>query len=404
MRLRVKMASLFAAILVAPAAYAQSPGVTPQQITLGTILPFSGPASSYSVSGQASIAYFDKINAEGGINGRKIKVISYDDAYSPSKTVEQARKLIESDEVLLLYGTFGTPTNVAIMRYMNAKKVPLLFVVSGGTIFGDYRKSPWTMGFRPSYQSEGQIYAKYILKTKPDAKVAVLYQNDDFGKDHLTGLKAGLEDRASRMIVAEAPYETAEPTIDSQIVRLKASGADVFILFSSNKFSAQALRKSAEIGWDALRILAGASSSVGAVMKTAGFSNVQGVVSATTQKDPDDPQWSDDAGVKRWREFMDKYYPSGDRHDLTVVSGYSTAQILTGILGELGRDITRERVMDVASNLQINQLDMLLPGIQLKTSPTDHYPIEQMQLVKFSGEHWALFGDIIDAGKIAIAD
>ena len=404
MRFRVKMASLFATILVAPAAYAQSPGVTPQQITLGTILPFSGPASSYSVSGQASIAYFDKINAEGGINGRKIKVISYDDAYSPSKTVEQARRLIESDEVLLLYGTFGTPTNVAIMRYMNAKKVPLLFIVSGGTIFGDHRKSPWTMGFRPSYQSEGQIYAKYILKTKPDAKIAVLYQNDDFGKDHLTGLKAGLEDKASKMIVAEAPYETADPTIDSQIVRLKASGADVFILFSSNKFSAQALRKSAEIGWDALRILAGASSSVGAVMKAAGFSNVQGVISATTQKDPDDPQWRDDAGVKRWREFMDKYYPSGDQHDLTVVSGYSTAQILTGILGELGQDITRERVMDAASNLHINQLDMLLPGIQLKTSPTDHYPLEQMQLVKFSGEHWALFGDIIDAGKIVISD
>jgi len=404
MRVRVKMALLFATILVAPAAYAQSPGVTSQEITLGTILPFSGPASSYSVSGKASIAYFDKINAEGGINGRKIKVISYDDAYSPPKTVEQARRLIESDEVLLLYGTFGTPTNVAIMRYMNAKKVPQLFVVSGGTIFGDHRKNPWTMGFRPSYQSEGQIYAKYILKTKPDAKIAVLYQNDDFGKDHLTGLKAGLEDKASKMIVAEAPYETVEPTVDSQIVRLKASGADILILFSSNKFSAQALRKSAEIGWDAMRILAGASSSVGAVMKAAGFSNVQGVVSATTQKDPDDPQWKDDAGVKRWREFMDKYYPSGDQHDLTVVTGYSTAQILTGILGELGQDITRQRVMDAASNLHINQLDMLLPGIQLKTSPTDHYPIEQMQLVKFSGEHWALFGDIIDAGKIVISD
>ncbi|HMF67011.1 MAG TPA: ABC transporter substrate-binding protein [Phyllobacterium sp.] len=404
MRVRVKIALLFATILVAPAAYAQSPGVTPQEITLGTILPFSGPASSYSVSGKASIAYFDKINAEGGINGRKIKVISYDDAYSPPKTVEQARRLIESDEVLLLYGTFGTPTNVAIMRYMNAKKVPQLFVVSGGTIFGDHRKNPWTMGFRPSYQSEGQIYAKYILKTKPDAKIAVLYQNDDFGKDHLTGLKAGLEDKASKMIVAEAPYETVEPTVDSQIVRLKASGADILILFSSNKFSAQALRKSAEIGWDAMRILAGASSSVGAVMKAAGFSNVQGVVSATTQKDPDDPQWKDDAGVKRWREFMDKYYPSGDQHDLTVVTGYSTAQILTGILGELGQDITRQRVMDAASNLHINQLDMLLPGIQLKTSPTDHYPIEQMQLVKFSGEHWALFGDIIDAGKIVISD
>jgi branched-chain amino acid transport system substrate-binding protein len=398
------MASLFATIFVAPTAYAQPPGVTPQQITLGTILPFSGPASSYSVSGQASVAYFDKINAEGGINGRKIKVISYDDAYSPSKTVEQARRLIESDEVLLLYGTFGTPTNVAIMRYMNAKKVPQLFVVSGGTIFGDHRKNPWTMGFRPSYQSEGQIYAKYILKTKPDAKIAVLYQNDDFGRDHLTGLKAGLEDKASKMIVAEAPYETVEPTVDSQIVRLKASGADILILFSSNKFSAQALRKSAEIGWDVLRILAGASSSVGAVMKAAGFSNVQGVVSATTQKDPDDPQWKDDAGVKRWREFMDKYYPSGDQHDLTVVTGYSTAQILTGILGELGQDITRQRVMDAASNLYINQLDMLLPGIQLKTSPTDHYPIEQMQLVKFSGEHWALFGDIIDAGKIVISE
>lgn len=385
-------------------AAAQSPGVTDKEITLGTVLPFSGPASSYATSGMAGIAYFDKVNAEGGINGRTIKVISYDDGYSPPKTVEQARKLVEGDEVLLLFSTFGTPTNVAIMKYMNVKKVPQLFVGTGGTIFGDHKKNPWTMGFRTSYQTEGQIYAKYLLKTKPDAKIAVLFQNDDFGKDHFTGLRAGLGDAAKKMIVAETGYETGMPTVDSQIVNLKASGADVLMLFSSNKFSAQALRKAAEIGWKPQTFLVGASSSVAAVMKNAGFENVQGVISGAFQKDPDDPQWARDEGVARWRAFMEKYYPKGDQHDLNVVSGYNSAQVLEQILKKIGSNVTREAVMAGASSLKDVRLDMLLPGITVNTSTTDHYPVEQMQLVRFEGERWVLFGDIIDGGKIEIAD
>ncbi|UGV28865.1 branched-chain amino acid ABC transporter substrate-binding protein [Rhodopseudomonas boonkerdii] len=386
------------------ASWAQSPGVTDKEITLGTILPFSGPASSYATSGMAGIAYFDKVNAEGGINGRTIKVISYDDGYSPPKTVEQARKLVESDEVLMLFSTFGTPTNVAIMKYMNIKKVPQLFVGTGGTIFGDHKKNPWTMGFRTSYQTEGQIYAKYLLKTKSDAKIAVLYQNDDFGKDHLTGLRVGLGEAGKKMIVAETGYEVSMPTVDSQVMNLKASGADVLVLFSSNKFSAQALRKSAEIGWKPLTFIAGASSSVAAVMKNAGFENVQGVISGAFQKDPDDPQWARDEGVARWRAFMEKYYPKGDQHDLNVVSGYNSAQVIEQILKGLGKDVTRARVMEAASSLKDVKLDMLLPGITVNTAITDHYPVEQLQLVKFEGERWKLFGDIIDGGKIEIAD
>lgn len=386
------------------ASWAQSPGVTDKEITLGTILPFSGPASSYATSGMAGIAYFDKVNAEGGINGRTIKVISYDDGYSPPKTVEQARKLVESDEVLMLFSTFGTPTNVAIMKYMNIKKVPQLFVGTGGTIFGDHKKNPWTMGFRTSYQTEGQIYAKYLLKTKSDAKIAVLYQNDDFGKDHLTGLRVGLGEAGKKMIVAETGYEVSMPTVDSQVVNLKASGADVLVLFSSNKFSAQALRKSAEIGWKPLTFIAGASSSVAAVMKNAGFENVQGVISGAFQKDPDDPQWARDEGVARWRAFMEKYYPKGDQHDLNVVSGYNSAQVIEQILKGLGKDVTRARVMEAASSLKDVKLDMLLPGITVNTATTDHYPVEQLQLVKFEGERWKLFGDIIDGGMIEIAD
>jgi branched-chain amino acid transport system substrate-binding protein len=401
---RLAWAAVAAISMTASTVLAQSPGVTDKQITLGTILPFSGPASSYATSGLAAVAYFDKINAEGGINGRTIKVISYDDGYSPPKTVEQARKLVESDEVLLLFSTFGTPTNVAIMKYMNTKKVPQLFVGTGGTIFGDHKKNPWTMGFRTSYQTEGQIYAKYILKTRPDARIAVLYQNDDFGRDHLTGLRAGLGEAAKRMIVAETGYETGMPTVDSQVVNLKASGADVLILFSSNKFSAQALRKSAEIGWKPQILLAGASSSVAAVMKNAGFENVQGVISAAYQKDPDDPQWANDEGVKRWRDFMEKYYPKGDQHDLNVVSGYNSGQAMEQVFRGLGNNVTRESVMAGATSLKDLKLDMLLPGITVSTSKTDHYPVEQMQLVKFSGERWALFGEIIEGGKIQIAD
>ncbi|WP_271604470.1 MULTISPECIES: ABC transporter substrate-binding protein [unclassified Bradyrhizobium] len=403
MKIAIRGLTLAALSLASPA-LSQTPGVTDTELSLGTILPLSGPASSYSAFGTTAIAYFDKVNDEGGINGRRVKVISYDDGYSPPRTVEQARKLIESDEVLLLYCTFGTPTNVAIMRYVNAKKVPQLFVATGGTVFGDHKKNPWTMGFRPSYQTEGQVFANYILKTKPDAKIAVLFQNDDYGRDHLIGLRAGLGELAPKMLVAEASYETSQPTVDSQIVNLRSSGADVLMLFSSNKFSAQALRKAAEIGWNPQRFLAGASSSVAAVMTAAGLSNVQDVISAAFSKDPDDPQWESDAGVVRWRAFMTKYYPKGDQHDLNTVSGYMYAELLAQILQKVGRNVARSDVMAAAENLKNVELDMLLPGIRINTSRTDHYPIEQMQLVRFTGSRWVLFGDIIDGGRIVIAD
>jgi branched-chain amino acid transport system substrate-binding protein len=370
-------------------------GATDTEIKIGNIMPYSGPASAYGVIGKTEEAYFKKINAEGGINGRKINFISYDDAYSPPKAVEQARKLVESDEVLLLFNPLGTPSNTAIQKYLNAKKVPQLFVASGATKWNDPKDFPWTMGWQPSYQSEARIYAKYLLKEKPGAKIAVLYQNDDFGKDYLKGLKDGLGDKTS-MIVAEESYETAEPAIDGHIVKLKATGADVFVSITTPKFAAQAIKKLAEIEWKPLHIVSNVSASVGGVLKPAGFENAQGLLSAAYAKDGADPQWDNDPGMKKFYAFLEKYFPDANRLDGSVVYGYGVAQTMVKVLEMCGDDLTRENVMKQAASLKDFTPDTLLPGIKINTSATNFAPIEQLQMMRFKGEKWDLFGDIIN--------
>ena len=372
-------------------------GATDTEIKIGNIMPYSGPASSYGVIGKTEEAYFNKINAEGGINGRKINFISYDDGYSPPKTVEQARKLVESDEVLLIFNSLGTPPNSAIQKYMNTVKVPQLFVATGATKWDDPKHFPWTMGWQPSYQSETQIYAKYILKNKPDAKIGVLYQNDDYGKDYLKGLKDELGAKGAKLIVAEDSYETTEPTIDSHIVRLKASGADVFVDITISKFAAQAIKKNAEIGWKPLHLLNSVSSSIGATIKPAGFDAAQNIVSATYIKDPTDPQWKDDPGMKTFNAFLDKYYPEANRSDIFVLYGYTVAQNMVYVLKQCGDNLTRANIMTQAANIKGLKLDGLLPGITVTTSATDFAPIQQLKLEKLQGETWHLFGDIISA-------
>jgi ABC-type branched-subunit amino acid transport system substrate-binding protein len=373
------------------------PGVTDTEIKIGNIMPYSGPASAYGVIGRTEAAYFKKINDAGGINGRKINFISYDDAYSPPKTVEQARKLVESDEVLLIFNALGTPTNSAIHKYMNAKRVPQLFVATGATKWNDPKEFPWTMGYQPSYQSETQIYAKYILKQLPNAKIAVLYQNDDYSKDYLKGLKDGLGAKAASMIVAEESYETTEPTIDSHIVRLKSSGADVFINITTPKFAAQAIKKVAEIEWKPTHFLNNVSASVGSVIKPAGYENSQNIISAAYLKDASDPQWDNDPGMKQFYDFLAKDFPEGNKLDGGTVSGYGFAQVLIQVLKQCGDDLTRENVMKQAANLRDYRTEVLLPGIKINTSATDFAPLSQLQLMKFKGEKWELFGDIISA-------
>jgi branched-chain amino acid transport system substrate-binding protein len=371
------------------------PGVTDSEIKIGNTSPYSGPASAFGTVARTEEAYFRKINAEGGINGRKIVFISYDDAYSPPKTLEQTRKLVESDEVLLVFNALGTATNSAVHKYLNARKVPQLFVSSGASKWNDPKNFPWTMGFSPTYQNEGRIYAKYLLKEKPGAKVAVLFQNDDFGKDYLKGFKEGLGDKASSMIVAESAFDVAEPVIDSHVVKLKASGADVFLDIATPKFAAQAIKKVSELGWKPLHILSYVSASIGSVIKPAGFENAQGIVSAAYFKDPNDPAWKDDKGVRELNAFLDKYFPEANRSDTLIINGYNPAQTLVQVLKQCGDDLTRENVMKQAASLKTFQLGMLLPGIAVDTSPADHAPIEQWQLMRFQGETWHLFGDVI---------
>jgi len=371
-------------------------GATDTEIKIGNIMPYSGPASAYGVIGKTEEAYFRKINAEGGINGRKINFISYDDAYSPPKTVEQARKLVESDEVLLVFNPLGTPPNTAIQKYLNTKKVPQLFVATGATKWNEPKEFPWTMGWQPNYQSETQIYAKYIIKNHPNAKIAVLYQNDDYGKDYLKGLKDGLGSKTS-MIVIEDSYEVSEPTIDSHIVKLKASGADVFINITTPKFAAQAIKKNAEIGWKPLHFLNNVSASVGSVMKPAGFDNAQDIISSAYLKDPTDSQWKDDAGMKAWNEFLDKYYPEANRADGSVMYAYTVAQGLVHVLKNCGDNLTRENIMKQAASINNLELGGLLPGVKVNTSPTDFAPISQLQLMKFKGDTWERFGEILSS-------
>jgi ABC-type branched-subunit amino acid transport system substrate-binding protein len=372
-------------------------GATDTEIKIGNIMPYSGPASAYGIIGRTEAAYFKKINDAGGINGRKINFISYDDAYSPPKTVEQARKLVESDEVLFIFNSLGTPPNSAIQKYMNSKKVPQLFVATGATKWNDPQNFPWTMGWQPNYQSETQIYAKYILKNKPDAKIAVLYQNDDYGKDYLKGLKDGLGQKAASMIVVEESFETSEPTIDNHIVKLKSTNADIFINISTPKFAAQAIKKMAEIQWKPTHFLNNVSASVGSVIKPAGFENSQDIISAAYLKDASDKQWDDDPGMKEFYAFMSKDFPEGDKLDGSTVVGYGVAQTLVQILKQCGDDLTRANVMKQAASLKDFRTEVLLPGIKINTSPTDFAPISQLQLMKFKGEKWDLFGDVISA-------
>ncbi|WP_407115207.1 ABC transporter substrate-binding protein [Bradyrhizobium sp. LMG 9283] len=398
-RLGAFSAALVLAATLSTTAFAQKKydaGASDTEIKIGNIMPYSGPASAYGVIGKTEEAYFRKINAEGGINGRKINFITYDDAYSPPKTVEQARKLVESDEVLLIFNSLGTPPNSAIQKYMNSKKVPQLFVATGATKWNDPKDFPWTMGWQPNYQSESQIYAKYILKNHPDAKIGVLYQNDDYGKDYLKGFKDGLGTKAS-MIIIEDSYEVSEPTIDSHIVRLKSSGADVFFNITTPKFAAQAIKKNAEIGWKPLHFLNNVSASIGSVIKPAGFENAQGIISSQYFKDPTDPQWKDDPAMKAWNEFLDKYYPEANRADASVMYGFIVSQGLVQVLKACGDNLTRENVMKQAASLKDFEPLGLLPGVKVNTSPTDFAPISQLQLIRFKGEAWERFGDVLSS-------
>jgi ABC-type branched-subunit amino acid transport system substrate-binding protein len=372
-------------------------GASDTEIKIGNIMPYSGPASAYGVIGKTEEAYFKKINAAGGINGRKINFISYDDAYSPPKTVEQARKLVESDEVLLVFNSLGTPPNSAIQKYMNSKKVPQLFVATGATKWNDPKDFPWTMGWQPNYQSETQIYAKYLLKEKPGAKIAVLYQNDDYGKDYLKGLKDGLGAKAASMIVVEESYETSEPTIDNHIVKLKSLNADVFVNITTPKFAAQAIKKAAEIGWKPMHFLNNVSNSIGSVMKPAGFENSQDIISAAYLKDVADTQWNNDPGMKEFLAFLDKDFPEGNKLDGLIVTGYGVAQTLVEVLKKCGDNLTRENVMKQAASLKDFRTEVLLPGIKINTSSTDFAPISQLQLMRFKGDKWELFGEVISA-------
>jgi branched-chain amino acid transport system substrate-binding protein len=384
------------AVMALPAQAGEyGPGVTDTEIKIGNTNPYSGPASAYGTIGKAITAYVDKLNAAGGINGRKIVFISYDDSYSPPKTVEQIRKLVEQDEVLFTFQTLGTPTNSAIHKYMNAKKVPHLFVATGATKWGNPKEFPWTMGWQPNYQTEGQIYARYVLENVKDAKIGILFQNDDYGKDYVHGLKMGLGDKAANMIVKEVSYEVTDPTVDSQIISLKNSGANVFFNVTTPKFAAQAIRKAYDIGWKPVHLLNNVSTSVSSVLKAAGFEKSKGVISSAYLKDPNDPQWKDDPAMKEWRAWMKKFYPSGNTANSFNVYGYTAAQTLEHVLKLAGDNLTREGIVKAASSIDGLALGLLLPGITINTSPTDFYPIQSMQLQKFNGKTWVLFGPII---------
>jgi len=378
----------------APAQQRYDPGASDTEIKIGHIVAYSGLASPYGVIGRTEAAYFAKINAEGGIRGRKIRFISYDDGYNPAKTMEQARKLVESDEVLLIFNSLGTPTNTAIQKYMNRKKVPQLFIASGASKWNDPKRFPWTMGWQPTYQGEARIYARYLLEQHPGGKIGALYQNDDYGKDYLKGLKDGI---AGRMPIVEVPYEATATTLDSELVSLKASGVDILFDVAGPKFVIQMIRKLVELDWRPVHVLNNVSIAIGSVLKPAGPENAQGILSTNYLKDPADPTWSNDPGLEQWRAFMARYYPEGDKTNVFTVYGYSVAQTLVEVLGQCGDDLTRENVMRQAASLRGLQLPMVLPGIAINTRPDQYAPIEQMQMMRFSGESWALFGPILKA-------
>lgn len=371
------------------------PGASDTEIKIGNTAPYSGPASAYATIARAQAAYFAKINAEGGINGRKIKFISLDDAYNPAKTVEQVRRLVEHDGVLLIFNPQGTPTNAAIQKYLNQQKVPQLFVAAGDVRFGDWKHFPWTMGFHQTNYTEGKLYAAYILRHHPKARIGVLYLNDEFGKELSKGLRDGLGARAKEMLVGAQSYELQDPTVDSQILSLRSSGADTFVNFAFPKAAAQAIRKAYDIGWRPRQFLNYASSSVGEVLDPAGLGKSVGIISIDNQKDPTDQQWANDPALKEWLAWMRKYYPAGNVGDNANVYAYTLAQLLVHVLKQCGDNLTRENVMREATNLKDLELPMLLPGVKINTSPTDYYPIEQVRLLKFNGSRWEMFGDVI---------
>ena len=387
--------SLAAGMLVASGALAQTPGVTATEIKLGNINPYSGPASAYGTIGKSIGAYFKMLNEEGGINGRKINYISYDDGYSPPKTVEMARKLVEQDQVAAIFQPLGTPPNSAIHKYMNQQKVPHLFVATGATKWNDPKGFPWTMGWQPNYQSEGRIYAAYVLKNVKDAKVGILFQNDDYGKDYLKGFEDGLGKANARLIVMKQSYEVTDPTVDSQIVNLKNSGANVFFNITIPKFAVQAIKKSHDIGWKPLHLLNNVSASVGVVMKPAGADASKDIVSMQYFKDPTDPEWVNDPAMRKWVAFMKKYYPDGNATDAFNVYGVLVAQTLEQVLRQAGKDLSRQNIMKQAANLKDVDLPLLLPGVLINTSATDFAPIEQAQLIKFDGNRWVRFGELL---------
>ncbi|SDW49170.1 amino acid/amide ABC transporter substrate-binding protein, HAAT family [Albimonas donghaensis] len=389
--------TLMAAAAAGAATLTAMPAMAADAIKIGNTNPYSGPASAYGQIGRTVEAYFEMINAEGGVNGRQIEFISYDDAYSPPKTVEQVRRLVEQDEVDVLFGTLGTPTNTAIHKYVNAKKVPHLFVATGASKWNDPENFPWTSGWQPNYPTEGAIYAQWILANVENPKIAVLYQNDDYGKDYLHGLKSGLGGRVDEVLIAEAPYEVAQPTVDSEVLNLQASGANVFFIVATPKFAAQAIKKSAEIGWEAERFLNNVSISVGSVLQPAGLEASKGLISAGYLMEADDPQWKDDPALLAWREFMNKWYPDGDQTSSFTVFGYSSAWTMVETLKRAGDDLSRENIMKAASSLEDVAAPLLLPGITLNTSPTDSAPIEAMQLMRFNGESWERFGEVVHA-------
>ncbi len=385
-----------ATVMIATSALGQKkydPGATDKEIKVGHLNPYSGPASAYGAIGKAIGAYFDKVNAEGGINGRMVKFISLDDGYNPAKTVEMTRKLVEEDEVLLVFQPLGTPSNSAIHKYMNTKKVPQLFVATGATKWGDPKNFPYTMGWQPSYQSEAKNFATHILETKPGAKIAILYQNDDYGKDYLKGFEDALGDKGKTMIVSKVTYEVTDPTVDSQIVSLKASGADTFFNVTTPKFAAQAIKKAAEIGWKPTHYLNSVSSSVASVLVPAGVENAVGIYTANYIKDPTDPQFQKGKEWDDWLAWMKKYHPSGSLTDNFNVYGYTVAQAMTQVLKQAGDNLTRDNVMKQSANLDMT-LPMLLPGVNVKTGPDDFYPIEREQLGRFDGKTWVLFGKV----------
>ncbi len=374
---------------------ANAPGVTDAEIKIGQTMAYSGPASAYGSIGRSQAAYFKMVNDAGGVNGRMINLISLDDGYSPPRTVEQTRRLIEQDQVAFIFDGLGTPSSSAVRDYLNENKVPQLFVASGASKFGDRQHFPWTIGWQPNYFTEASVFARHILATKPDAAIGVLYQNDDLGKDYLNGLKDGLGAKNAAMVVKEVSYEVSEPTINSQIITLQDSGANTFVNITTPKFAAQAIRKSYDLGWKPTQYLTHVSGSVGAVMKPAGLEKSVGVLTAFFEKEPTDPRWKDDAGMRQWFAFMKKYMPEADVSDVFMVFGCDVAATLVQVLKQCGADLSRERIMKEAANIKDFEAPTLLPGIKVNTSPDNFYPVRQMQLARFSGRTWELLGDVI---------